>query len=326
MEYRRLGSSGLRVSAIGLGSWVTYGKQVGAEPAQGCISAAYDAGVNLFDTAEGYADGRAEEILGDVFRDRGWARGTLVISTKVFFGGDAPNQSGLSRKHITEACHTSLKRLGVDHIDLYFCHRPDPHTPVEETVRAMDTLVRQGKVLYWGTSYWDADRVTEALEIARAHHLTPPTMEQPPYNMFQRARVERELAPLCAGGLGLTTFSPLFEGVLSGKYRDGVPADSRAAFRGPGWVRHFLEGDKGTARRRAVYALCGLARDLSTTPAALAIAWCLKNPHVGGVITGARTPAQVRANLDAVPLQERLDDAVMEAIRGILAPLDTAAE
>jgi len=243
MQYRRLGKSGLQVSALGLGSWTTYGKQITADAAVPCIRAAYEAGINLFDSAEGYADGGAETILGQTFKKQGWRRDTLVVATKVFWGGELPNQYGLSRKHILEACRASLKRLQLDYIDLYFCHRPDPATPMEETVRAMDYLVNQGMVLYWGTSCWRSEQIEAAHAIARREHLTPPTMEQPPYNMFQRKRVEQKLAPIQAKiGLGMTTYAPLFGGVLSGKYAEGIPDDSRAAFRGPEWVSDHLGG------------------------------------------------------------------------------------
>jgi voltage-dependent potassium channel beta subunit len=320
MEYRRLGQWGLEVSALGLGSWTTYGKQVGDDAALACMTRAYDAGVNLFDTAEGYADGRAEEIMGRVFKTRGWPRASLVISTKVFFGGDGPNRTGLSAKHIVEGCHASLRRLQVDYIDLYFCHRPDPKTPVAETVRAMDLLVRQGKVLYWGTSEWPAERIREADACAREHHLTPPCAEQPEYSLLKRERVEGELAPVCADlGVGLTTFAPLFGGVLTGKYLEGIPRDSRAAFREGAWVRRHLTGTEGERDARRVRALVALAKDMGTTPARLAIAWCLKNGRVSSVLTGATGPDQVRDNLGALALLPTLDEGtvrnVEEAVR-----------
>ncbi len=319
MEYRRLGRSGLQVSALGLGSWTTYGKQVGREAAEACIKNAYDAGINLFDTAEGYADGQAETILGEQFSRHGWRRDSLVISTKVFWGGEGPNQYGLSRKHILEACDASLKRLQIDYIDLYFCHRSDPATPIEETVRAMNHLVNQGKVLYWGTSCWERHQIEEAHDIARRERLIPPTMEQPPYNLFTRNRVEHELAPLCSRiGLGLTTYSPLFGGVLSGKYAEGIPDGSRAVFRGPDWVRDHLGGEAGQRHRRQVAALRQLAERLDTSPARLAIAWCLKNPHVSSVLTGATHPDQITDNLGAVALANTLDASIMAEIGALL--------
>jgi voltage-dependent potassium channel beta subunit len=321
MEYRRLGQSGLQVSALGLGSWTTYGKQVAADTADACIRTAYEAGINLFDTAEGYADGTAETILGDTFLKHGWRRDTLVVSTKVYWGGEGPNQYGLSRKHILEACRASLKRLRLDYIDLYFCHRPDPTTPVEETVRAMDHLINQGMVLYWGTSCWQPQQIQEAHDIARREHLTPPSMEQPPYSMFQRPRVERELAPLQTKlGLGLTTYSPLFGGVLSGKYAEGIPEGSRAAFRGPGWVQEHLGGGAGQRRRRQVAALRQMASQIGTSPARLAIAWCLKNPQVSSVLTGASHVHQIIENLGALLLLETtMDPSLMAEIDAMLA-------
>jgi voltage-dependent potassium channel beta subunit len=322
MEYRRLGRSGLRVSALSLGSWTTYGKQVGADVAEACLTAAFEAGVNLFDTAEGYADGRAETILGDVFRRRGWPRDGLVICTKVFFGGEGPNQRGLSRKHIHEGCHASLKRLQVDYLDLYLCHRPDPNTPVAETVRAMDTLVRQGKVLYWGTSEWPVDAIREADAVAREHHLTPPSLEQSRYNLLDRGRVEGELAPLFDElGLGLTAYSALAGGVLTGKYLEGTPPGSRAAFRGPAWERARLGGTDAEARKAPVRALAAIAADLGVPPGRLALAWCLARPHVSSVIMGASAPGQVTGNLEALALVPRLTpDGVAALEKAVTAP------
>lgn len=309
MEYRRLGKWGLQVSALGLGSWTTYGKQVDEATARNCITAAYDAGINLFDTAEGYADGHAEEILGRTFRSQGWPRDSLVVCTKVFFGGDGPNRTGLSAKHVMEGCHASLKRMQLDYLDLYLCHRPDLHTPMEETVRAMDSLVRQGKVLYWGTSEWPPERILEADAFAREHHLAPPAAEQPEYHLLHRERVEGALAPVCAElGLGLTTFAPLFGGVLTGKYLEGIPEGSRAAFREGAWVRRHLSGASGEATARRVRAIGAVAADLGTTPACLAIAWCLKNRNVSGVLTGATSPRQVRENLGALEVLPALDE------------------
>jgi voltage-dependent potassium channel beta subunit len=315
MEYRRLGRWGLQVSALSLGSWTTYGKQVGADVARACLTAAYDAGVTLFDTAEGYADGRAEEILGALFRDAGWPRDRLVVCTKLFFGGEGPNQRGLSAKHVTEGCHASLRRLGLEYVDLLLCHRPDPHTPVDETVRAMDRLVRQGKVLYWGTSEWPAERIREADAFAREARMAPPAVEQPQYNLLHRERVEGELAPVCdALGLGLTTYAPLYGGVLTGKYLDGTPPGSRAAFRGEAWVRGHLGGSSAEGRRRAVRTLADAAARLGVPPGRLAIAWCLRNPHVSSVITGATDPAQVADNLLALDLVRHLTPEVVAEV------------
>jgi len=321
MEYRRLGRSGLQVSALSLGSWTTYGKQVGADVADGCITAAYDVGVNLFDTAEGYADGAAERILGRIFREHGWPRERLVVCTKVFFGGDFPNQEGLSAKHVIEGCHASLRRLGLDHLDLLLCHRPDLSTPVAETVRAMDTLVRQGKVLYWGTSEWDAERIRAALDCARARGMTPPSVEQTRYNLVHRHRVEVEHAPLYdEPGLGLLAYSALEGGVLTGKYLDGVPAGSRAAFRGPAWVGERIEGAEGRRRAAGVRALSALAAELGVPAGRLALAWCLRNPHVSSVITGATAPAQLADNLEALALAPRLTPEVAARAEAAFAP------
>jgi voltage-dependent potassium channel beta subunit len=225
MNYRRLGSAGLKLSELSLGSWVTYGGQVGEEVAVKCMSIAYDQGVNFFDSAEAYAGGKAEIVMGNVFKKLGWARESIVVSSKVFWGGDGPNDEGLSRKHIYEACRKSLKRLQLDYLDLFFCHRPDPNTPIEETVRAMDDLVHQGRILYWGTSEWSAADIMRAHALAREYDLTPPQMEQPQYNMLHRERVEKEYQPLYREiGLGTTIWSPLASGLLSGKYAKGVPA------------------------------------------------------------------------------------------------------
>jgi voltage-dependent potassium channel beta subunit len=310
VEYRRLGRSGLKVSALSLGSWTTFGRQVADDVAEACVVAAFEAGVNLFDTAEGYADGRAEALLGRIFRARGWPRDRLVICTKVSFGGEAPNQHGLSRKHVYEGCHASLERLGVDHLDLYLCHRPDPETPIEETVRAMDLLVRQGKVLYWGTSEWSAESIRAADAVAREHHLTPPALEQTRYNLLHRHRVEVEHAPLYADlGLGLTAYAALAGGVLTGKYLEGIPPGSRGAFRGEPWVRENLAGPAAEDRNRHVRALRDLAARLGVPPGPLAVAWCLRNPRVSSVITGATAPAQVAENLQALALLPRITAA-----------------
>ena len=228
MEYRRLGKSGLQVSALSFGSWVTFANQIGDNIAEECMKVAYDNGVNFFDNAEAYASGKSEIVMGNILKKMNWDRSSYVLSSKVFWGGKLPNQIGLSRKHVMEACHNALKRLQVDYLDLYYCHRPDKNTPIEETVRAMDTLIQQGKVLYWGTSEWSAQEIMEAYGIARQYNLTPPTMEQPQYNMFHRERFENEYARLYSEiGLGTTIWSPLASGLLTGKYNDGMPKDTR---------------------------------------------------------------------------------------------------
>jgi voltage-dependent potassium channel beta subunit len=315
MQYRRMGASGLQLSALSFGAWVTFGTRVGRGEARELIAQAYDAGVNFFDNAETYANGEAERIMGDVLADLRLPRDAWCVSSKVFFGAHdspRPTQRGLSRKHVVDACHQALRRLRVDYLDLYFCHRPDPETPVEETVAAMDTLVRQGKVLYWGTSEWPAGAIREAAKFARQHGLAAPSVEQPQYNLLHRERVEFEYAPLYAElGLGTTTWSPLASGLLSGKYQQGVPADSRLETPGYEWLQRTMFGGEREARLAKVARYLALARELGAAPAPLAIAWCLKNPRVSSVILGATTPQQLTQNLGALELLDRLDDATL---------------
>jgi voltage-dependent potassium channel beta subunit len=319
MEYRRLGRSGLKVSALSFGSWVTFANQVDDRAAVELMKAAYDAGVNFFDNAEAYAAGESERIMGRALKKLGLGRDTYCVSSKVFWGGKLPTQRGLSRKHVVDCCHTALERIDVDYLDLYFCHRPDLDTPIEETVRAMHDLVAQGKVLYWGTSEWRADEIAEAHGVARALGLTPPTMEQPQYNLFVRGKVEREFARLYeACGLGLTIWSPLASGVLTNKYAQGVPKGSRMALPEYGWLRERLESEEGRLRVRQTEELGRVARDLGATVAQLAIAWCLLNPNVSTVILGATKVAQLTENLAALELVPRLDPAVRERIEAIV--------
>ncbi len=325
MEYRRLGSSGLALSALSFGTWTTFGGAIPRAEARNLVAAAWDHGVNFFDSAENYAHGEAERMLGDVIADLRLPRDGYAVSSKAMFGSAAeplPLQRGLSRKHLHDACHAALKRLRVDYLDLFFCHRPDPEVPLVETVAAMDALVRQGKVMYWGSSEWPAALVREAHAVARAHHLQPPTMEQPQYNLLHRRRVELEYAPLYAElGLGLTVWSPLASGVLSGRYSDGVPAGSRAAREA--WMRERLAGDEGAERLQRARRFAALATGLGVEPAALAIAWCLRNPHVSSVILGASRVEQLRANFGALELAGRLDEgawARAEAIAEGCAP------
>jgi len=319
MEYRNLGRSGLKVSALSYGAWVTFGNQVDVDDAAELLRTAFDAGVNLFDNAEAYAQGRAEEVMGAAIRKLGLRRSDLVISTKIFWGGDGPNDRGLSRKHVLEGTDASLRRLGLDYVDVLFCHRADLHTPVEETVRAMDHLVRQGKVLYWGTSEWPADRILEAYHVARRERLVPPVVEQPEYNLFHRDRFEREYAPLYERiGLGTTIWSPLAGGLLTGKYNDGVPEGSRATLEGYEWLRDRYDGPEARDRIEVVRALTGIARELDASTAQLAIAWCLKNPNVSTVILGASKRHQLDENLGAVAVSERMDDAVMQRIEDLV--------
>ncbi len=311
-----MGSSGLKLSELSLGAWVTYGGQVGEDAATKCMEKAFELGVNFFDNAEAYANGNAEVVMGNVVKKLGWRREDIVVSSKVFWGGDGPNDEGLSRKHIFEACRNSLRRLQLDYLDLFFCHRPDPNTPIEETVRAMDDLIHQGKVLYWGTSMWSKDDIQEACTIARAQCLVPPQMEQPVYNMLTRDKVEKEFSRLYSKvGLGLTTWSPLASGLLSGKYNDGIPAGSRASLENMKWLRESIITPQNVA---TVKELQPMAKELGCTLAQLSLAWCLKNPNVSTVITGATKPEQVEENLKSSQLVSALDSSVMERIEGVL--------
>lgn len=319
MEFRFLGRSGLQVSALSFGSWVTFGDQLDESSASACLKTAVDAGMNFIDCAESYAGGRAETMLGNIIRRMGWKRSDLIVSTKIFWGGKGPNDTGLSRKHILEGTDASLKRMRLDYVDLLFCHRPDRDTPVEETVRAMSRLVNQGKALYWGTSEWSAREITEAYHIAREERLVPPTMEQPEYNMFRRERVEKEYAPLYGRfGLGTTIWSPLASGFLTGKYNRGIPPGSRLSLRGYGWLRKRFEGPAAAEKIKKVKKLAGVAADLGLSLPQLALAWCLKNPNVSTVITGASSPEQVRENMKALSAGSRLSPPAMAKIEKIL--------
>lgn len=319
MEYRRLGKLGLRVSALSLGAWVTYGGQVGEETAYQCMSAAYEAGVNFFDNAEAYADGNAEIVMGKVLKKAGWNRSDLVLSTKIFWGGDGPNSSGLSYKHIIEGTNASLNRMQTEYVDLIFCHRPDITTPIEETVWAMNQVIRQGKAFYWGTSEWSAQQIMEAYGFARREHLIPPAMEQPQYNMFHRERFEHEYARLYSEiGLGTTIWSPLASGLLTGKYNDGIPEGSRLDLEGYEWLRSRYDSEDGQRMIEKVRQLSSVAADLNCSLAQLGLAWCLKNPNVSTVITGASRAEQVSENMQALDLVSQLDDEIMERIETIL--------
>jgi len=318
MEYRRLGRSGLQVSVLSLGSWVTFGEQFGVAEASECMQAAYEAGVNFFDNAEAYAGGESERIMGSAISKLGWPRYSYTISTKVFWGlHELPNmQNTLNRKYLMQAIDGSLERLGLDYVDLLFCHRADPNTPIEETVWAMSDIVASGRAHYWGTSEWTADEIRAAWNIAERHHLHKPVMEQPQYNLLARGRVEFEYLRLYEDqGLGLTTYSPLASGVLSGKYLDGIPAGTRGALEGYDWLQYSINNEKSKDRIRRLQPI---ASDLGCTLAQLSIAWCAKNPRVSTVITGASRVSQVRENMLALDVMEQLDGPTMERIEAAL--------
>ena len=324
MRYRRLGRAGLQVSELSLGSWVTYHNQVNVDAAVEMMAAAYDAGINFFDNAEAYAGGRSEELMGQAIKRLGWPRLNYIVSTKFFWGLDRSGHTTnrrdtLNRKYLMQAIDGSLKRFGLEHIDLVYCHRPDPHTPVEETVHAMSDMITQGKALYWGTSEWSAADIRAAWEIAERHHLHKPVVEQPQYHLFHRQRVEQEYARLYEDlGLGLTTWSPLASGLLSGKYTGGIPAGSRGAMETMGFLR---DGLTDAAKNAAVAELAPIARDLGATTAQLAIAWITKNPRVSSVITGASKVAQLQSNLEALAVADRLTPELIARIEAITSPL-----
>jgi len=318
MRYRHLGRSGLQVSELSLGSWVTFHTQVDVDAAVECMAAAYDAGVNFFDNAEVYAGGKSEEVMGAALKKLGWRRSSYVISTKFFWGlYDGVNEKNtLNRKRLREAMDASLKRFDMDYVDLVFCHRADPTTPIEETVWAMHNIIEQGKAIYWGTSEWSAAEITSAIEIAERHHLHKPVMEQPQYNMFVRERFEKEYARLFRDyGYGSTTWSPLASGLLTGKYNDGIPSDSRGALKGFEWLLPRLTDASRVAK---VKGLQTISTELGCSMAHLAIAWCLKNPNVSTVITGASRVSQVHENMQALDVVEKLSPEVMAEIEAVL--------
>ena len=314
MPYRRLGRSGLKVSVLSFGSWVTFGNQVGVDAAVECFAVAREAGVNFFDNAEVYAGGESERIMGQAFEQLGWERYSYVVSTKLFWGirDDVNMVHTLNRKYLMQGIDGSLERMGLDFVDLLYCHRADPETPIEETVWAMHDIVTSGKALYWGTSEWTADEIRAAWEIAERHHLHKPVVEQPQYNLLERDRVEKEYARLYDDlGIGLTTWSPLASGILTGKYLDGIPEDSRGALEGYEWMREFLTSDKYT---EGVKALQGIAAELDCSLAQLAVAWCAHNPNVSSVILGASRVEQLQENLGALEVLDQLDDELAERI------------
>jgi voltage-dependent potassium channel beta subunit len=322
MEYKRLGKSGLQISRLSFGSWLTFGKQIGDTTAEDLMKTAYEGGINFFDNAEAYAGGKSEEVMGDVLKKMSWARDSYIVSSKVFFGADGgkgnlmPTQKGLSRKHVVEACHQALKRFKVDYLDLYFCHRPDKETPIEETVWAMHNLIQQGKILYWGTSEWSAQEIMEAHMVARQYNLIGPTMEQPQYNMLVRDKVEVEYKQIYKTvGLGTTIWSPLASGILSGKYNDGFPKDTRLGIEGLEWLKDRLLAEENLKK---VKKLSEFAKELGVSMPLLALAWCLKNENVSTVILGASKTSQLAENLKAFEVVKLLTDEVMTKIEDIL--------
>ena len=324
MQYRRLGASGLKVSELSFGSWVTYGNQMGADLARECMAAAHDAGVNFFDNAEVYARGQSETLMGEALRKLGWRRSSYIVSTKFFWGlNDGPNEKNtLNRKYLMQAIDASLTRFGLDCVDLVFCHRADPDTPIEETVVAMHDIITAGKALYWGTSEWTAAEIMSAWQIAERHHLHKPVMEQPQYNLLHRERVEEEYTRLYADiGLGTTIWSPLASGLLTGKYNEGIPAGSRGTVKGYEWLAERLSDQASIAK---VKKLAPVAADLGCTLAQMSLAWCLKNPNVSTAITGASRPEQVRENMKALDVVPKLTPEVLARIDGILGG-DSAA-
>ena len=319
MEYRRLGKSGLKVSVFSFGSWVTFSNQLNEKAATELMEYAYDNGINFFDNAEIYANGNSEIIMGKILKKTGWSRDTYILSSKVFWGGEKPTQIGLSRKHITDGCHAALKRLQVEYIDLFFCHRPDPETPIEETVRAMDVLIQQGKVLYWGTSEWEAEQITEAYEIAEKFNLTPPTMEQPEYNLFNRGKIEKDYLPLYKKyGLGTTIWSPLASGLLSGKYNHGIPSNSRAYVKGYEWLKEQFESEETIQKIGKVKELQPIAERLEISLTQLALGYCLKNPNVSTIILGASKKEQLMENLGTLSIMDKITDSTIKDINKVL--------
>jgi len=316
MEYRQLGKAGVKVSELSLGAWVTYGTQFGLKQAKEIMAAAFDAGINFFDNAEVYANGEAETIMGEALKELGWQRKDYLVSTKIFWGGDGPNDRGLSYKHIIEGTNNALKRLQLEYVDLIYAHRPDPETPIEETVFAFNQVIREGKAFYWGTSEWSAAEIMRAVDFARRNNLRPPSMEQPQYNLLSRQRFEEEYAPLYKElGYGTTTYSPLYTGILTGKYLNGIPENSRATLDDYPWFRKRAEDPEILALTKQ---LLEVAEDLGVTLAQMSLAWILKNPNVSTVITGASKVSQLEENLQATEIKEKMTDDVMDRIREIV--------
>jgi voltage-dependent potassium channel beta subunit len=320
MEYRRMGRTGLQLSVLSFGSWVTFHKQIEDNTADSLMGMAYDAGINFFDNAEVYALGESEKMMGRVLKQKKWDRTSYVLSSKAFFGWrgkeNKPNQTGLSRKHLTEACHEALQRMGVDYLDLFFCHRPDKNTPIEEVVWTMNTLIQQGKILYWGTSEWSAQEIMEAHMYAERYRLIGPAMEQPEYNMFNRTKLEKEFLQIFKTvGLGTTIWSPLASGLLTGKYNNGIPEGSRLSLEGFEWLK---ERQATEERLNAVRNLQKVADDLGVSMANLSIAWCIKNPNVTTAILGATKKEQLEENLKSLDILPMLSEEVMNKIEEVI--------
>ena len=319
MEYRRLGSSGLKISTYSFGSWVTFANQYDVKLAKELMSYSYDMGVNFFDNAEAYMMGDSEVVMGKVLKELGWTRDTYCVSSKVFWGGDKPTQRGLSKKHIVDACNSALKRLHVEYLDLYFCHRPDPSTPIQETVRAMHNLVVQGKILYWGTSEWNAQQITEAHGIAKEFGLTPPTMEQPEYNLFRREKIEKDYLPLYDKfGLGTTIWSPLASGILTSKYSNGIPKDSRLNLENYKWLKEQFDNPEGRSQIKKADKLKVIANDLGMSVHHLALLWCANNKNVSTVILGASKINQLKDNLSVLDKSIDFTDELIDKIEEIV--------
>jgi len=322
MKYRKLGKSGLKISELSFGSWVTFNKQVDSDLAERMFGTCFDAGVNFFDNAEGYEAGESEVVMGKALSALNRPRDSYCVSSKVFFGSNkkpSPTQIGLSKKHVTEACHQALKRLQVDYLDLYFCHRADPDTPIGETVWAMHNLITQGKILYWGTSEWKAEEITEAYEFAEKNHLSPPTMEQPQYNLLDRKRFEIEYKPIFEKyGMGTTTWSPLASGSLTGKYLEGIPEGSRASLEGYEWLKNsMVDSDRGKDRMKKVASLVPIANEMGVNLSNLAIAWCLLNENVSTVILGASKIEQLEENLKSTEVLSLFDEGILNKLSAI---------
>jgi voltage-dependent potassium channel beta subunit len=311
MEYRRLGNSGLKVSSLSFGSWVTFVYQLDESSAAKCMDYAYNEGVNFFDNAEAYANGKSEKLMGNIIKKLKWTRDTYIVSSKVFWGGEKPTQRGLCKKHINDACNAALKRMKVDYLDLFYCHRPDPETPILETVYAMNDLITQGKIMYWGTSEWSAKEIEEAFKLCNDYNLRCPTMEQPQYNILHRDRMENEYESLFKKySLGTTIWSPLASGLLTGKYNDGIPSKSRFNVKGYEWLSEEM---KNTDFKK-IKEVGKIAKSLNITQSQLAIIWCLNNKNVSSVILGASNIKQLKENLESINIFENIDSKMIDNI------------